>query len=138
MYAYEWNVAPDQVVRSPECIDILGKDEPVQTTRRELMARVHGDDRERVTVSFMGLTPQNPNCQISYRVVRLDGSAIWLEKRARAFFDEHGRMLRMTGVIADVTGRKQVEDAFERGKSDCGWRSRQLGSARLNGTFKLA
>ena len=112
MYAYEWNVATDQVVRSPECIDLLGKGAPVHTTRQELMLRVHPDDREQVTMSFLGPTPKNPNCQISYRVVRLDGSAIWVEKRARAFFDDHGRMLRIIGVVSDITERKQAEQVI--------------------------
>ena len=37
MYAYEWDISTDKVVRSMECVDILGKDEPTQTTRRESM-----------------------------------------------------------------------------------------------------
>jgi len=110
MYAYEWDSATDKVLRTAECIDILGKDEPTQATRRELMARVHPDDRERVTASFLKLTPQSPNCQISYRVLALDGRTIWVEKSARALFDQDGKMLRMIGVIADVTARKQAED----------------------------
>ena len=71
MYAYEWDISTDKVVRSAECIDILGKDEPTLTTRRELMARVHPDDREQLAASFLKLTPQSPNCQISYRVLNL-------------------------------------------------------------------
>jgi len=110
MYAYEWDTSTDKVVRSAECLDILGKDEPTQTTRRELLARVHPDDREQVAASFLKLTPRSPNCQTSYRVLALDGRTIWVEKSARAFFDQDGRMLRMIGVIADITARKQAEE----------------------------
>ena len=106
MYAYEWDVATDVVVRSAECVDLLGKGEPTQTTRKELMAQVHPDDRERVAATCSRPTPQNPNCQVSYRILRLDGGVIWVEKSARAFFDENGRMLRMIGVVADITARK--------------------------------
>ena len=53
MYAYEWDISTDKVVRSTECVDILGKDEPTQTTRRELMARVHPDDREQARCEFL-------------------------------------------------------------------------------------
>ncbi len=110
MYAFEWDTSTDKVVRSAECMDILGKDEPTQTTRRELMARVHPDDREQAAASFLKVTPQSPNSQISYRVLGLDGRTIWVEKSARAFFDQDGRMLRMIGVIADITARKQAEE----------------------------
>ena len=111
MYAYEWDVATDEVVRSAECIDLLGEGETTQTTRQELMAQVHPDDRDRVAVSCSRPTPQNPNCQVTYRILRLDGGMIWAEKSARAFFDENGKMLRMIGVVADITARKRAEEA---------------------------
>jgi PAS domain S-box-containing protein len=37
---------------------------------------------------------------------------IWLEKIARAFFDDEGRLLRTVGVVADVADRKQAELAL--------------------------
>ncbi len=110
MYAYEWDISTDKVVRSTECGDILGESEPTQITRSELMARIHPDDREQVAASFLKLTPHSPHSQISYRVLALDGRTIWVEKSARAFFDHDGRMLRMIGVIADITARKQAEE----------------------------
>ena len=111
MYAYEWDVASDTVVRSTECVDLLGVGEPIRTTRRELMEQVHPDDREQVEKSCSELTPQNPNCQVSYRILRPDGSVVWLEKSARAFFDNDGRILRTIGVVADISARKNAEEA---------------------------
>ena len=112
MYAYEWDPLTDRVTRSAECIDILGKDEPLQITRRELSARVHPDDREQFAANASQPTPEHPNSQMTYRVLRHDGSVIWLEKSARAFFDDQGRMLRMIGVVADITARKHAEQAL--------------------------
>jgi signal transduction histidine kinase len=37
---------------------------------------------------------------------------IWLEKNGRAFFDDNGKMVRMIGMVADVTERKLAEDAL--------------------------
>ena len=111
MYAYEWDAVTDEVVRSAECIDLLGEGETTQTTRQELMAHVHPDDRNRVATSCSRPTPQNPNCQVTYRILRLDGGMIWAEKSARAFFDGHGKMLRMIGVVVDITARKNAEEA---------------------------
>jgi PAS domain S-box-containing protein len=111
MYAYEWDAVTDEVVRSAECVDLLGEGETTQTTRQELMAQVHPDDRNRVAISCSRPTPQNPNCQVTYRILRLDGGMIWVEKSARAFFDDHGKMLRMIGVVVDITARKRAEEA---------------------------
>jgi PAS domain-containing protein len=58
------------------------------------------------------LTPQNPNTQISYRVLRPDGSVIWLEKSARGFFDEQGKLLRVIGMVSNITERKHAREAL--------------------------
>jgi len=111
MYAYEWNPTSDLVTRSEEYANILGFiDAPEQLTRRQLAARVHPDDRARFISSVDQLTPENPTTQVSYRVLRPDRSVIWLEKSGRAFFDAQGRLLRMMGMVADITERKQAEE----------------------------
>jgi PAS domain S-box-containing protein len=110
MYAFEWDVATDVVVRSEECKDILGVEEPTRITRRELFEAVHPEDRQSWDIT--ALTPGNPNGSIRYRILRRDGSTIWVQKTARAFFDESGKMIRMIGMVADVTERKQAEDTL--------------------------
>jgi PAS domain S-box-containing protein len=112
-YSYEWNVATDTVQHSSEYRNILGlKSEPLQLTRQQLLEKVHPDDRAKFIAAAAYLTPENPNTQVVYRVLHPDGSVIWLEKNARAFFDENGKMLRMIGMVADVTERKLAEDAL--------------------------
>jgi hypothetical protein len=37
---------------------------------------------------------------------------IWLKSTGRAFFDEEGRMLRLIGMVADVTDEKLKEEAL--------------------------
>jgi len=113
MYAYEWDVATDRVVRSGECVNVLGFGNGAkQLTRQQLVANVHPDDRALFIGSIDHRTPENPTTQISYRVFHPDGSVVWLEKTARAFFDEHGKMLRAVGMVVDVTERKQAEEAL--------------------------
>jgi PAS domain S-box-containing protein len=111
MYAYEWRPASDMVTRSEEYVNMLGLIDPAeQLTRQQLAARVHPEDRARFIRSIDQLTPENPTNQISYRVLRPDGSVIWLEKSGRAFFDPQGRLLRMMGMVADITQRKATEE----------------------------
>lgn len=112
IYAYEWDVATDTVVRSPESVNILGKGEPTRTTRKQLFSTVHPHDRARVADAASQCTPQNPISRVIYRMVFADGSMIWVEKTARAFFDEQGKMLRVVGMVADVTERKRAEEAL--------------------------
>ncbi len=113
MYAYEWDVVNDVIVRSEESVSVLGfSDEAKPFTRRQLLARVHPDDRVLFNGSVDQVTRENPTTHISYRVLRPDGSVVWLEKRARAFFDEQGKLQRMVGMVADITERKLAEEAL--------------------------
>src|SRR5262245_18291005 len=97
MYAYELDVANDVGVLSGECAPVLGINEGTQITRQQFLSKVHPDDRERLTRAISGLTSENPNLQISYRLIHPDRGVIWVEANSLAVFDETGRMLRMTG-----------------------------------------
>jgi PAS domain S-box-containing protein len=115
MYAFEWDVATDEVVGSEEYRRVLGvSDQAGPLTRQKLLVRVHPDDREQFGELYNRLSPENPNVQISYRVLRPDGSVLWLEKSARALFDEHGRMFRVIGMAVDITERKRADEELRR------------------------
>jgi signal transduction histidine kinase len=45
-------------------------------------------------------------------MARPDGSVIWVERTGRAHFNEQGKMLRIVGMVADITESKQVEAAL--------------------------
>lgn len=113
MYAYEWDRASDVIMRSAEVAHILGlKTEPKDTTCQQMLTTVHPDDRAKVIAATDACTPENPTCRVAYRVLRPDGSEVWLEKWGRAFFDEKGTMLRMIGMVVDITEQKLAEEAL--------------------------
>jgi PAS domain S-box-containing protein len=113
MYAFEWDAATDVIVRSGKCADIFNwMDDPTRDTGRQFAARVHPDDRQAYLTNDTGLTVDNPTYQINFRMLRPDGSAIWLEDSGHGLFDNQGRLLRTIGMVADVTERKQAEDAL--------------------------
>jgi PAS domain S-box-containing protein len=113
MYAYEWDRKTDVIARSAEFTHILGvKDDPKDTTCQQMLKTVHPDDREKILIATNGCTPESPTCRVRYRVIRPDGSVVWLEKNAHAFFDGSGTILRMIGMVADITERKLAEEAI--------------------------
>jgi PAS domain S-box-containing protein len=132
MYAFDWDVVNDSIIRSAEANHIIGSTPgPTSSTILQLIASVHLEDRAKLVNSIAELTPERPNTQISYRFLRTDGSVLWLERTGHAFFDEQGKMVRMMGMVADVTERKLAEEelsiandrlrlAMESGKS-VGW-----------------
>jgi PAS domain S-box-containing protein len=116
MYAYEWDTATDTIIRSPACKEVLGSDHPTHLSQRALLSSIHPQDRPKLAAFFDGITPENTTSRVNYRLLRSDGSVIWLEKSARAFFDNNGKLLRTVGVVVDITDRKQAEQSLVEGE----------------------
>ncbi len=112
MYAFEWNVASDTIVRSGDVAAVLGPTGETELKRQQLRESIHPDDWGQFTTSMRETSPENSDVQMSYRLLRPDGSVAWLEKTAHAFFDEQGRMVRMVGMVTDVTERKRADETL--------------------------
>src|SRR5215475_14423487 len=110
MYAYEWDVSTDLVVRSGDTAAVLGPNGEARITRQEIMARVHPDDKAQAEASVTERTPENPDARFTYRVLGADGSIEWFEKTGHAFFDENRRLVRMIGMVSNITERKRSEE----------------------------
>lgn len=110
MFAYSWDAATDEIERSGESAHILGIDDSATVTGSQILPRVHPDDRDRLNAALSELTIEQPNLQIAYRMVRPDGSVLWLERNSRAYFSPQGDILRIVGMVADITERKRAEE----------------------------
>jgi PAS domain S-box-containing protein/diguanylate cyclase (GGDEF)-like protein len=53
-----------------------------------------------------------------YRIVRPDGSIRWIETRGFPVRDAVGKVVRIAGVVADITERKQAEEALQRQQTE--------------------
>jgi PAS domain S-box-containing protein len=112
MYAYDWDVTTDLVMRSSEHVKILGLTEPLRFLHQQFVNRIHPDDRPNFLAAIAGLTPENPTAEVTYRLLASDGSLVWLRSNGRGFFDVEGRILRVIGMVADVTAQKFAEEAL--------------------------
>ncbi|WP_323378357.1 PAS domain-containing protein [Skermanella mucosa] len=113
MFAFDWDIGTDEVRRSEGCAAILGLEgNATADTGRNFFATVHPEDRAEFAAAVARLEPASPNYTVSYRYQRPDGAVAWLEESAAAVFDRDGRKVRLTGITADVTARKQVEAAL--------------------------
>ena len=113
MFAYEWDLTTDVVIRSQECAAILGLTGNLTcTTNREVLASLHPDDRTRLTTAVADLTPEHPVYRTEIRVLRPDGGVVWLERTGRGFFDARGQLRKLIGMAVDITERKQAEDTL--------------------------
>jgi PAS domain S-box-containing protein len=111
MYSFEWDVTTDVVIRSPERIKVLGATEPLRLNHRQFVDTIHPDDRPKFAGTIAALTPENPTAEVIYRVCGSDGVLVWLKNSGRAFFDSERRMLRVIGMVADITDLKRAEES---------------------------
>jgi PAS domain S-box-containing protein len=76
---------------------------------------LHPDDRTRVWERLQHLMAQREECFTDeYRFVHPDGTVHWMSATGRFFYDEAGQARRMTGVVQDITARKQAEEQLQR------------------------
>ncbi len=112
MFAYEWDAATDVLLRSEESTNILGIDAKDSVTGRQMSSIVHPHDREKLTSAISRLTSDEPYLEITYRMIRPDDSVIWVQRNSRAHFDANGKMVRIVGMVSDITERKRTQDAL--------------------------
>jgi PAS domain S-box-containing protein len=112
MYAYEWDVATNVLVRSPEYVNVLAATEPRTLTHQQVLEQIHPDDRPKLLAAIAKHSPENPTVEVTYRVLLPGKPPVWVKSSGRAFFDGEGRMLRVIGMAADVTDQKLAEEAL--------------------------
>jgi PAS domain S-box-containing protein len=73
---------------------------------------VHPDDREVAQARYEDALAAGVPWSSEYRVVRPDGSTVWVHDEASLLMDERGRPRLVQGVMFDITERRLAEQAL--------------------------
>jgi PAS domain S-box-containing protein len=112
MGTWEYRITTGKVIWSPGLEQIHGYESGTfPGTFEGFRDEIHPDDRERVLQALSEAIGQRRDHHVEYRIIRRDGSVRWVEGRGRLFLDADGNPDRMVGVCADVTERKNAEQA---------------------------
>ena len=112
MFAWEWDPANDEVYGAGDMASIFGA---VVTTSAEGFRHVHPDDEPAHREKFERVARDGGFYHSEFRIRRVDtGATAWLEERATAVTDEDATVLRVVGVLADITERKMAEEEMRR------------------------
>ena len=106
---WAWDPRDDLMTLSPRVAAIFGI--PVETpiTRTAIRELVHPEDREVARRANERAVREGVDYDMEYRVIRPDGVTVWVATRGRLQKDSSGRVIRMLGVIQDITRRKESE-----------------------------
>ena len=112
---WEWDRQTNTEQFSGHWHELLGfAEEEMDATLDAAWTRhVHPDDLPRVRALLNAhFTNQKEVYEAEYRVRCKDGSEKWLICRGQAVRDAAGKVVRMLGSYADITARKQAEEAL--------------------------
>lgn len=109
---WDWDIINNNVWWSESFKSILGfNNELVESGMEFLQEKIHPDDLERVKESFSKVIEERlTQNSIEYRLIRSDGSVVFVYDRSYTLMDENGIPIRMIGSIMDLTPLKNVQD----------------------------
>jgi PAS domain S-box-containing protein len=113
MAVWEHDAATDTIKTSPEFNRLFGYSEDAEVTIDDLRARYYPGERERLRGAAIEAIMRNERFfEAEFRLYTLEGDLRWYVLRAEIEMNEGGVPLRTTGVVLDITSRKQVEEAL--------------------------
>ncbi len=96
---------------SPQVYESLGLDPASgEFGWEQWMQRIHPDDRERVREEDDRTERTGEPFDVEYRMVRTDGSVIWVRDHAVLVRDEAGQPRYWQGVRFDITAQKEAQE----------------------------
>ncbi|MEH2128970.1 PAS domain S-box protein [Nostoc sp.] len=108
---WELNPITNQIFASENAIHCFGSDlSDVNWTYEKWLNQLHPEDREWVEQELRQAIATQTDYAVEYRVVWQDGSIHWVSAKGRGVYDTTGQLLRMLGVLIDITERKLSEE----------------------------
>lgn len=112
--AWEWDLRTDRVVRTPNAPALLGLPLTSDAEHGQSFEQlIHPDDRPRVREQVQAALTSGTAMATEFRLVRPDGSIVWVLDDGQFELDAHGSPLRMRGILRDITEQKLLEARLE-------------------------
>jgi len=111
--AWEWDIPANKVyadARYAELHNVAPEYAEAGLPVQSYTPAVHPEDRERVRDIALSVAATGGDFSGEYRLVQADGSIRWVYTRGRAYLGEDGQPARNTGVVVDITERREAMD----------------------------
>lgn len=109
----------NEVYISPMAFTLLGfmpfEKEPTNSNWKN---RIHPDDFEHANQSINKLLFSGGSHEMEIRAQKKDGTYIWILSKIRVIKDEHGKTIRASGTISDISRQKNTEQELRQKKDE--------------------
>ena len=111
MGSWDWNIPAGELQWSDQIAPLFGF-APGQfgTTYEAFLESVHPEDRQLVIDAVDACIDKGREYSIEHRIVWPDGTVRWVSEAGDVFRDEQGKVIRMAGVVRDITDRRRMEE----------------------------
>jgi PAS domain S-box-containing protein len=111
MGSWEWDRASGRYLWDEGQYRIFGADPgDFVVSPENIRTRVHPDDWHNLQIGFERIGKEGHAHQLEFRILRPDGQVRWCVGSAAATVDSNNRVVRVSGVTFDITGRKEAEE----------------------------
>lgn len=111
---WDWDIAADHLFWSKEVYDILSVvPDDFQQNYEAFLKRVHADDLKSVQNATRASLKQGVPLSIEHRVIREDQEMQVVHQHAELIKNESGEVVRMLGVVQDITERYLAQAQIE-------------------------
>jgi PAS domain S-box-containing protein len=130
--SWELDLVNDTLRWSDEVYRIFGlAPQEFEATYAAFLDAVHPDDRAAVDAAYSGSIREGRDTyEIEHRVIKRPGGEVrFVHEKCEHFRDGSGRVVRSTGMVHDITERKQAEESLRRTADELEKRTRELAAA---------
>ena len=108
---WDWDLNQNEVFCNDRLLEILGLEREAMGTAYEAFYQlIHPDDQQRVLAAITAHLKQGTRFDVEFRLRHSSGDYRYCTSRGKAQHDEQNMLLRMSGIVNDITARKLAED----------------------------
>lgn len=131
---WEWDVPADRVTSDNRFAALYGVDQATAANGAPIGAffkGIHPEDRPTVEAGVAEALRTVGTFSAEYRLLRDDGTVIWVSAQGRCIAGPDGRCIRLPGVSYDITAQKEAELRLRVAKEEREFVLEQIGRQRM-------
>jgi PAS domain S-box-containing protein len=115
---WEWDIATDRLDWSEKMMKIFGlKPGEFKGMAQDFFDRIYPADAAILSKATSEALEKDAPFNVEHRIVRSDGSVVWVNCRATVNRDKTGKPVGMIGVLTDINVRKEADRILYRFKN---------------------
>lgn len=110
---WKWDIVNDQMYSAPSFHNLLGRHgEELPKTWADAISMIYPEDQAKVQAAIEATLEHDAPFKVEFRMVPPNGKMVWIADLGALQRDENGRPIQVSGIMIDITERKQIEEAL--------------------------